>query len=395
MRPYTRVRQLGSGTFGQVYEARDAAGAEVALKVEPIDINGVSRGVAREIASTAVTFGVPNVTSVADAYLEGTNVCIVSPLYDQDLFSFGLEQELSDPERARLGVDVMAAILPALRVLHSRGLVHLDVKPENILFRASDRTFALTDMGLSIYTQCAQDRAAESWGATMAYAAPEMVQQGQPWKQSDFVGLALTVLAVLTRAVPGGGYLEINEFYGDENGTDSARYVRDVAPEVHQHVPPALYETLDICLRMNPVERVFAPIAARVDAPAGPAPENAFVLYEKLLDARACLAQPLSRESGVVLAHRLLYSASATRAKKDFTLRIIYLLVLKTSGLEMAEDAARQILGTASPVAIAAAEMAILSTPDIRLNSCALDQAIFDALNLGHGYGQVLAIRSG
>lgn len=397
MRPYTLERVIGKGAFGEVYAAVDAAGRRVAIKKEAVGENGLSNGSAREIAAAAIARDVPGIATVIDSYVDGDAVHTAVELYDMDLFDL-ITEERTTKQQVQLGVRVLETGLRALKGLHARGLLHLDVKPENFLYRRADGALALTDMGLAIYTQCGSNPQVNYAAGTLAYAAPEVMEIGAVLKESDFVSIALTALTAITQIAPDEGYDSIYEYFNDGEGIAVRRYIADVASKALPFVPEQTIETLSLCLKLNPSDRTLGFDPVTENTPVQPAPAEALALFEQLLDNyETFTSNSLSREEGVILAHRLAYTSAVLHAAGERTqqaYRVAFLLVLKTSGLRLREDCALALFGGGiSGSELAAQELRVLAAVGGRLTTCSLDRAIAATLAAGQGYGQVLRRR--
>lgn len=101
---------------------------------------------------------------------------------------------------AARALDLLEQVGGALDAAHAAGLVHRDVKPQNILVDASDRAF-LADFGLS---RAASDATAASRATvgTVAYVAPEVIEGEEPGPASDRYAFAATLFHCLTGEVP-------------------------------------------------------------------------------------------------------------------------------------------------------------------------------------------------
>jgi serine/threonine protein kinase len=145
---YVIVRAIGSGGMGIVYEARDhALDRSVALKLLRSDVVANDGEVAARLvreARLAAGLSHPNVVAVYAAGMHGT-----SPFIAMELVPGASVRDWL-AERPRSWRDVVEAFVQAGRGLaaaHAAGIVHRDVKPDNILV-ASDRA-RVADFGLA------------------------------------------------------------------------------------------------------------------------------------------------------------------------------------------------------------------------------------------------------
>lgn len=106
-------------------------------------------------------------------------------------------------------VHLLQQILPVLDYIHSVGVIHRDISPENLILRASDRLPMLIDFG-GVKQVVATVSSAKSGRGTqtatllgkVGYAPPEQMQQGVVYPHSDLYALAATVLVLLTGKEP-------------------------------------------------------------------------------------------------------------------------------------------------------------------------------------------------
>src|SRR5215469_3353557 len=172
LRRYQVLGVIAQGGMSQVYRARDTHfNRDVALKVlspelmaDPVRV-GRFRLEARRVAALQH----PNIVPLLDYGEEGARFYLVMPYY-QGAFRevLQLRGELPLPEVAA----VIAQVASALDYAHAHGLIHRDVKPENILLDGEGRAL-LTDFGISKSEPNAPERLATS-GPLAAAEAGQM-----------------------------------------------------------------------------------------------------------------------------------------------------------------------------------------------------------------------------
>ncbi|MEZ6185218.1 MAG: serine/threonine-protein kinase [Planctomycetota bacterium] len=238
---YTLVRPLGRGGMGEVFLARDAQGREFALKrVSEVQDTVLVARFMREIRALCALEH-PHLARIHDAGVVGQ-----TPYYVLDLYPGGsLAERIAggplDPEEAR---GVALKLAAALDVVHAQGLVHRDVKPENVLFDAEGEP-RLADFGLATAGErsLAGGRltlTAEVLG-TPAYMAPEQaLDASQVGPAADVYALGAVLYAMLCGRPPftGDSLLEVLSALLDRAPTPPHK----LAPRV----PLALSE---VCLR--------------------------------------------------------------------------------------------------------------------------------------------------
>src|SRR4051812_41426421 len=199
---YRLTVKLGSGGFGTVFAARDERlRRDVAVKViarADTDDNRAGRE-----ARVAARLNHPNVVALYELGFDDDNVYLVSELVDgRTLADLIAEEALSDRDIARIG----AALCDGLAHAHERGVVHRDVKPQNVMVVAEPARgsgFAkLTDFGVA---HLAGDEALTRTGdvvGTLAYMAPEQAEGARVTWEADVYSLALSLYEAWTGVNP-------------------------------------------------------------------------------------------------------------------------------------------------------------------------------------------------
>jgi eukaryotic-like serine/threonine-protein kinase len=184
---------LGRGGFGAVYEGRDTrAGGAVAVKAFRRS-EGLATRAERE-ARTASKLEHPNIHTVLGVEHDDDHAYLVSRLVVGERFD---RTDLSDEEAVR----AIAAVADALDHAHSRGVVHRDVKPANILV-STDGDVRLTDFGIARDEDTRDHTGDERVLGTLSYMAPEQARGRRASGASDVWAAALTLYARLAGRNP-------------------------------------------------------------------------------------------------------------------------------------------------------------------------------------------------
>ena len=188
--------KLGHGAFSVVYEAFDKKNNRVvALKIlKELGPSGRYRDrLAREF-QVCQELDHPNVVKIYDFSFSGD----VAYLAMEKIEAKDLATILDDgPLPFVKAVDVISQVASALSHIHDKGLVHRDVKPENIMIRADGRAILMDFNLVSVPDRTAITQSDEIVG-TPAYFAPEVILQGETTPPVDIYALGLCFYEALT-----------------------------------------------------------------------------------------------------------------------------------------------------------------------------------------------------
>ncbi|HNI36285.1 MAG TPA: serine/threonine-protein kinase, partial [Microthrixaceae bacterium] len=186
-------RELGRGGFGVVHLARQPAlDREVAVKILTADTSdpAVLARFERECHAIGALSSHPHVVAV---HGNGTTADNRPYLMMEYLSSGTLAQRGAIPhaEACEVGVRIASALAAA----HRRGIVHRDIKPQNILFTEFG-TPKLADFGIASIVDGFETRSG-SVTASLGYAAPEVLDARPASVRSDLYSLAATVVGAI------------------------------------------------------------------------------------------------------------------------------------------------------------------------------------------------------
>jgi predicted Ser/Thr protein kinase len=269
---YHVVRELGRGGMGTVYLAHESGlDRDVAIKVLPPDKaqSDLYRERFRREARTAARLSHPNIVPLhAFGEHEGMLYYVMGYVEGESLADrLSREGRLAEPESRR----ILAAVADALHYAHQQGVLHRDVKPQNILLEKGSGRPMLTDFGISKIT--AEGTALTSTGivvGTPDYMSPEQAS-GSPdlGPRSDLYSLGVVGYAMLSGQLP---------FAGRTPGEVLVKRLTGEAPPpvAAADVSPGLVEAVMRCLAKDPERRwpdsgAFArAVASFEDEEAGP-----------------------------------------------------------------------------------------------------------------------------
>ncbi|WP_328304227.1 serine/threonine protein kinase [Streptomyces sp. NBC_00435] len=189
--------------MGTVWRATDELlGRPVAVKELHLgegDGAGAAAGALREARAVAHVRH-PHVVVVHDVVEHDGRPCIVMELVDgaslAELISSG--KTLTPAEAARTGL----ALLGALTAAHSRGVLHRDVKPANVLMEAGTGRVVLTDFGIARLAGATTISQTGAFVGSPEYTAPERMQGAEAGPAADLWSLGTLMCAALTGESP-------------------------------------------------------------------------------------------------------------------------------------------------------------------------------------------------
>jgi serine/threonine protein kinase len=246
--PYRLERLLGQGGFAWVFAGREPDGTPVAVKVLKPRYAGDPQFEARfrNEGETAAQLEHPNIIRIRRVARHGEHVLFAMDFCPDSLAArIAREGPLEEPEIIRIAADIAAA----LGFAHARGVIHRDLKPDNVLLR-SDGTAVLTDFGIAR----AVSGYVASTGVNMTigtphYLSPEQAQ-GRPLDQrADFYALGVTLYRAATGDVPftSSDWFELARMHVEQPPTPPRRR----RPELSKRLERVIMK----CLAKHPDDR--------------------------------------------------------------------------------------------------------------------------------------------
>ena len=240
------LRLVGRGGMGEVYRAiQRPLKRIVALKV----ITGGAAALAKEAASVAL-LNHPNIVSVYDADVKGDRPCLVMEFVEGITLREWMARRWAEGH-APPAADIRSIVrqtAAALAAAHRKGLVHCDVKPENILLvkEGSDLRVRVADFGIAKTT----DSPAGPVTGTAGYLAPEQFGRNLPDPRSDIFALGVVVVELLTGRHPFAGGSIAQTYYNTLSATPAIPAGTDaglaaVAAQALEKVPAQRYQTAE------------------------------------------------------------------------------------------------------------------------------------------------------
>lgn len=197
--PYALEGEIARGAMGAVYRARRADGAVVALKVLHAGANasGDQRARFRREAELAARLVHPSIVRVHDVGAAGALDYLAMELVEGEPLSARVGR-LAPLEAARLLAEVARGVEHA----HSKGVLHRDLKPGNVLVRRDDGRALLTDFGVARHLESATLTRTGALVGTPSYLSPEQAAGGPATQATDVYGLGVVLYEALTGVLP-------------------------------------------------------------------------------------------------------------------------------------------------------------------------------------------------
>lgn len=339
-----RVRaRIARGGMATVYVATDLRlERRIALKVMHAHLSDDSAFQSRFIqeARAAARLADPHVVNVFDQGQDGELAYLVM----EYLPGITLRELLREQKRLTLPqtITIMDAILAGLSAAHRAGIVHRDVKPENVLL-AEDGRIKIGDFGLARATT-ANTATGQQLLGTIAYLAPELVTRGTADARSDIYALGIMLYEMLVGEQPYKGEQPMQIAF--QHATESVP-----RPSVRN---PAVPEQLDELVlwatekspddrpddaqqmleRLREIERDLGvtPTAARATAAQhshGDSGDLTKVMPGTMVIADPTAPVPAALDNATLLRRR----ASKRRARGAFLLTLVLLLAVLAGGV--------------------------------------------------------------
>ena len=246
---YSIERELGRGGMGIVLLARDVAlDRPVAIKLLPPHL--ASRPEERDRflqeARTAAGLAHPNIVPIHLVEARGGLVFFVMGFVDGETLRERVER--AGPLSPRLAVKLLQEVAWALGAAHQRGVIHRDVKPDNIMIERATERAVVTDFGIALGGQSVEKGEGSVTG-TARYMSPEQACGEPVDARSDLYSLGATFFYALTGRAP---------FEAANVPAILTKHVYEPAPLVQvlrPEAPAKLGAVIDRLLRKAPPER--------------------------------------------------------------------------------------------------------------------------------------------
>ncbi|GAB1817349.1 Stk1 family PASTA domain-containing Ser/Thr kinase [Herbidospora sp. RD11066] len=246
---YRVESRIARGGMASVYLALDVRlDRMVAIKVMHRSLAEDPEFVRRFIgeAKSVASLSHPNIVHVFDQGTDGDHVYLSMEYFPGKTLRAVLDER--GPLAPREALEIMIPVLAALGSAHQAGLIHRDVKPENVLMTEDGRV-KVVDFGLVRAIEGGNQTRSGVMIGTVGYMAPEQVTSGQADVRSDVYAAGIMLFELLTGRQPFGGESPVSVAY---------RHVHESVPapsSFSYDIPPSLDGLVARATAKEPVDR--------------------------------------------------------------------------------------------------------------------------------------------
>ncbi len=247
---YSIEHELGRGGMGIVFLARDVAlERPVAIKLLPPHFAADERMRTRFVreAKTAARLSHPNIVPIHSVEEHDEVVFFVMGFVDGDTLAARVRR--AGPLSASDGSRLIQELAWALAYAHTAGVIHRDVKPDNVLIERATGRAMLTDFGIARVTDGASATALGEIVGTPQFVSPEQASGTGVDGRSDLYSLGVTAFFALTGRLPFEAPTAV--------GLIGMHLTQPAPPiaTVRHSLPPRLCAAVDRCLAKEPAQR--------------------------------------------------------------------------------------------------------------------------------------------
>ncbi len=237
---YVLVEQIGIGGMAIVYRAIDRnTGHSVAVKVLKPEFNRDAEFVSRfqREAEAASKMTHHNIVNLLDVGMDGENRYLIMEYVKGQTLKEVIQEKgrLSAP----VAVQITIRILSALQHAHQNGIIHRDIKPQNILVHA-DGHIKVADFGIARMANSSTLTRGDSVMGSVHYFSPEQAQGKGTDVTSDLYSVGVTLYEMLTGRVP---------FDGDSPVAIAMQHLHAAPEPIRRYAPEAPEAICHVCMK--------------------------------------------------------------------------------------------------------------------------------------------------
>ncbi len=238
---YEVLALLGRGAMGTVYKVRntisDRIDAMKVLRPEASDTEEIANRFAREIKVVACLEH-PNIAQLRTAMRFQDQLIMVMEYVEGSPLDVRMRQGGIDLHRC---LDYTMQVLSALDYAHQQGVVHRDIKPQNILLTSRD-VLKLTDFGIASKMGDPRQTAVGTTLGSIYYMSPEQVRAERPDGRSDLYAVGITLYELITgqRPIKGPSHFAVMHAHLEAIPTPPIELRPEIHPELSRIILKAI-----------------------------------------------------------------------------------------------------------------------------------------------------------
>lgn len=245
---YEILSLVGSGGMADVYKAKDVRlNRYVAIKILREEYNQDKEFLERfdNEAKSIASLSHSNIVNIFDFGIDDGLRYIVMELVDGITLKDYIKEKGKLTIKETIGIAILIA--QGLEVAHAAGIIHRDIKPQNIII-SEDGRVKITDFGIAKSANTNTIVAGNNYGS-VHYMSPEVVRGGFIDVRSDIYSLGVTIFEMLTGKLP---------FNGENDVSVAMNHIeKDMAPlhTIDRNVPKAISMVIFKCMQKKPESR--------------------------------------------------------------------------------------------------------------------------------------------
>ncbi len=231
---------VGGGGMANVYLARDMIlDRDVALKILRMDFNNDEEFIKRfnREAQSATSLAHSNIVSIYDVGEDGDIYYIVMEYVEGMTLKQYIQK--NDPIPIEKALDIMKQITAAISHAHHNGIIHRDIKPQNILID-HEGNIKITDFGIAIALSSTNITQTNAVLGSVHYLSPEQARGGMANKKSDIYSLGIVMFELFTGRLP---------FYGESAISIALKHLQSETPSPKRWNPAIPQSVENIILK--------------------------------------------------------------------------------------------------------------------------------------------------
>ncbi|WP_210469445.1 Stk1 family PASTA domain-containing Ser/Thr kinase [Sporosarcina sp. 6E9] len=244
---YEILKFIGGGGMSRVYLAHDIIlDRDVAIKVLNYDFSNeeeLKRRFMREaLSATSLTH--PHIVDIYDVGEDGDiHYLVMEFIEGQTLKEYINSHGPLSPEQA---LPIMRQLVSAISNAHYNGIVHRDIKPQNILMD-QDGNVKITDFGIAMALSATAYTKTNSVLGTVHYLSPEQARGGMATKKSDIYSLGIVFYELLTGKLP---------FSGESAVSIALKHLQEETPSIRKLFPTVPQSVENVILKATAKDAV-------------------------------------------------------------------------------------------------------------------------------------------